>query len=156
MRRLIYIPLLIVLAVSCTETKLLEGIWTTEEEMTSVDPGVLPNKVYMRFVLGHYGPDVTGLVHFSEDLNGSFENVYCPCRYIERGKFKDGRFTFKIESCISDGTFITGEFNIDDVEETLTGFFTYDGEQVSSEVVFVLTGSIKDMVTGDKRCPADD
>ena len=90
------------------ETEVLSGWWMSREVAFDADESLLPD-TGISMVLGHFGPDVAGVVRLVEgqfeagDFKGHNRQTLesCPCSFVENGHYRDGTFTFRIER--SDG-----------------------------------------------------
>jgi len=148
-------------ATSCLETKVLDGVWDTERAV-DFDPTIvgdaLPPSVFVRLVLGHYGPDVAGTLRFYEDGTMKDEWAPCPCRYVLKGDFDEGLLSFEVRGCAPDASVdeIRGAFTIDESGELLEGTFTVDGEEAATQFVLLHGGGEKSITKELKRCPDDD
>ena len=104
-QRIFLLLLCLVLFPACDqETEILSGWWMSRQVAVDADESVLFD-TGISLTLGHFGPDVAGIVRLYE---GQFESDEykghnrkekgeCPCSFVENGYYRSGRFTFRIE-----------------------------------------------------------
>lgn len=78
----------------CTDTHVLSGAFRAlaDNPVTLGAPG--DAAVWPELVLGHYGPDVAGIVWLCATADCTVRGT---CRHIERGSWSGGVFTFAFE-----------------------------------------------------------
>ena len=86
------------------ETEVLSGWWMSRQVSEDADQSLLSD-TGISLTLGHYGPDVAGVVRLfdgqfeSDEYKGHNrkEKSECACSFVENGYYRDGKFTFRIE-----------------------------------------------------------
>jgi hypothetical protein len=156
---------------SCEETQFLSGAWKTADPSETGQIESL-NSYYIRTVLGHFGPDVAGVVTFYIDSTYTIKasDGRCTCAYIKDGKYSGGVLTFSIESpssCAgnkepeisarfeykSHGS-LSGDLQDDAGENILTGVFTQkkDDNDLVRKITLVRDVNMEDITSEDKKC----
>ena len=150
------------------ETEVLSGWWMSREVSANADESLLPDTGFS-LVLGHFGPDVAGVVRL---VKGQFEAgdfkghnrqplPSCPCAYVENGHYRDGMFTFRIErteGCTllddlsTNALILSLELTEDNVLEGTIE--TQDGENVQP-IRFVRDEDEDYVGEGDKQCQSN-
>ena len=167
--------MLLMMPFGCTpESEILFGVWQSKVEVpgyTSGDGALFSYGIEL--YLGHYGPDVTGVVRFYDTTFSLTDDTWhnqprasgCSCSFIENGKFRESRrFTFRIDletGCIPDGAWALSEgatamefdLLLSDDDEVLSGTLRYLGGVSGTEsVVFQRDGNHRDVSESDKIC----
>jgi hypothetical protein len=150
------------------ETEVLSGWWMSREISVNADESLLPDTGFS-LVLGHFGPDVAGVVRM---VKGQFEAgdfkghnrqplQSCPCSFVENGYYREGMFTFRIER--SEGCTLLDELSTNALilslelteENVLEGTLeTQDGENVQP-IRFVRDEDADFVGEADKQCQND-
>lgn len=148
----------------CTTSTELGGVWRSEVEV----PGPLiggGEAIYAELSLGHYGPDVAGLLRFYHDLE--FEQPFdaaapyreCACVFVHKGRWLDAtsRLDFQLRGCLpgispQEPLLVRGELELD--ADELSGTLRVEeptSPQFGAEqpLRLVRTGSLGD---ADLRC----
>lgn len=88
-----------VLLAGCSDSHLLTGRFrSTTPVVVEGVPG-LEGGAWVDLVLGHYGPDVAGIVLFSsEEGVPTPPDGVCRCRFLIDGRFDDGEVIFAFEN----------------------------------------------------------
>lgn len=75
-------------ATACQDTNLLTGVYHSTAPVVSEDVTGWEQGVWIEMVLGHYGPDVAGLLRFysSNDFLTTVEGIR-NCVYVEKGEY---------------------------------------------------------------------
>ena len=147
------------------ETEVLSGWWMSRQVSEDADQSVLTN-TGISLTLGHYGPDVAGVVRLydgqfqSDEYKGHNrkEKAECACSFIENGYYRDGQFTFRIEegpscSLLNDtgaGALLL-KLNLDSDNRLEGTLETQDGENVQP-IRFVRDESEDFVRESDKKC----
>ncbi len=106
-RRLALGLVLAAFASACTSSSEVGGIWRS----ASAVPGPLvggPSDVFVEVSLGHYGPDVAGLVRFFHDpdfedpLDAAAPYRECACAFVHRGRWLSAAsvLDFQLRGCL--------------------------------------------------------
>jgi len=86
--------LLAALSAGCSSSHLWTGTFrsTTAGTLSGV-PGM--EDVYLELVIGHFGPDLAGIIRFYRDPE-FLQPVpeACPCQYLLEGRYEDGNLIF--------------------------------------------------------------
>ncbi len=125
-RPALWIGLLLSIALlpACESTNLLGGVWRATEAPTG-DTLVGPDQDMpgVELVLGHYGPNVSGLVRFyrSDDYavprEAAAPRRECACAFVHKGRWSSAteRFSFVLRGCmpgeaVADQVYVRGDF----------------------------------------------
>ena len=159
----------------CTpESEILFGVWQSKVDVPGYSADGEELFPYgIELYLGHYGPDVTGVVRFYDTSFTQSDDTWhnqpqapgCPCSFIENGKFRESRrFTFRIDlktGCIPDGaraiaqgaTALEFDLMLSDDDEVLSGSLRYLGGISGTEsVVFQRDENHQEVSASDKIC----
>ena len=152
--------LLVMVAMSCADTHALTGTFR------SVDPVTLPDiagftDVSVELVIGHYGPDVAGLMKYfgNRDFNiPPSASDFCRCRLLESGAYSESRniltFAFVAPSpcaAAEEASQVSVSLVMSDGGDKLDGTLMFmDGDSVT--VSFVRHKYETEMVPEDKEC----
>ncbi|NOZ02618.1 MAG: hypothetical protein GXP54_12110 [Deltaproteobacteria bacterium] len=121
----------------CQDSRFLTGRYCSSEKIQL--PGAAAPWVESKYVsleIGHYGPDVGGMVGFHDDEKCGQEfkaEDMCPCSPIEAGVFDNGKLSFLFEfqylktqgctesgpSCVMDGNDLAAGRNCEWGKETI-------------------------------------
>ena len=158
------------------ESEILTGWWQSKEAVVGrVDlderGGVLPH-VGIELVIGHYGPDVAGVVRFydhtfspDDDTGHNLANAQgCGCTFIENGRYRGSRrLTFRIggdSGCLPDAVLAAPdgpgdhlEFVLDLVEDdVMTGEIRYASGSDPSQPILFQRDLERYLAEEDKQC----
>lgn len=154
---------LVLASTACSDTHLLSGTYRSVEPVTLAQiPGF--TDVSVELVIGHYGPDVAGLLKYfgNTDFNiPPSADSFCRCSVLETGVWAGSRdtLTFAFPSpspCPhpEDVAKVSVSLLLTDSDETLAGTLTpVQGDSVS--VTFVRHKIENEMVPEDKECEAE-
>lgn len=148
------------------ETEVLSGWWMSRNISQNPDDSVVSD-TGIELVLGHFGPDVAGVVRFyqgqfeSDEYKGHNRQAFieCPCSFLENGHFRsENRFTFRVdlgEECsfpgIADTSALLFSLELDE-DDTLDGILeTINGENVQP-LRFVRDNDEDYVRETDKQC----
>lgn len=133
---------------SCVDTEILSGLWDGKETVNiPVENKETPFK--LELVLGHFGPEVSGLIKFSPD----YKNI-CSCRHIEKGSFSNEKFNFSFKSpfpCDNNASYISGELIYDSSNDVISGEF-FLNENSIGKTSFLRIKEKEDILPADKEC----
>lgn len=165
--------------VACTpESQILTGRWQSREAIGPLATGnndALLLEHGMELYLGHYGPDVVGVMRFYEqpfsandDLGHNIPpDAGCACTWLENGRYRDSRrFTFllteeKNDGCLPDGVHWPGtttklqlEFELYRVDDDmLAGVVSTIGSvAIAQPIVFVRDPLDTELSGPEKMC----
>ena len=164
-------------SMGCTpESEILFGVWQSKADLSgySNEEGerwVLP--VGMELILGHYGPDVTGVVRFYDTTFSAEDDTWhnemgalgCACTFVENGKFrKNRRFTFRVDTntgCLplaalplsGNSTAIEFDLELSDDDQVLSGQIRHlNGDGSIQTILFQRDEHHLDISDEDKVC----
>lgn len=159
-RAAVLIALLFPIAVAtsgCEDTHILTGTFRSGAQSFGGQ-----DDVHIELVLGHYGPDVAGLVRFFEA--GDFllpvaADDFCECRPIAKGTFDYGKevlaFSFRVpHPCAEPGeTYVSATLTMSDSGDVLDGSWSIPSiEGQSGTWTLVRKKNAGDLVSTDLEC----
>ena len=121
----------------CDSTNVLGGVWRAVGTPTG-DPIIgagmtLDSPLGVELVLGHYGPDVTGLLRFYRNAEYTLPRYpgipskECGCAFLHQGRWSDNaeRLNFVLKGCLpgaatTQTVYVRGDLTLDE-DGTLTG-----------------------------------
>jgi hypothetical protein len=148
----------------CSDTHVLSGSYRSAGTVSvSVVPQLQNVPFTIEMILGHYGPDVAGIVRFSGD---ALPKDFCHCRLLRDGAFSDSDvFTFKFPapwSCSKDEPEAVGKLQMYAHGTTLEGTIEFkvlkDDKTEQSEPIPVTMARLKEaeaLKESDRLCPED-
>jgi hypothetical protein len=109
--RLLAMPIVVTLALmasGCTTSTELGGVWRTAATAQGPLIGTTAAPVAVELVLGHYGPDVSGLLRFYGDDGFELPNdataphFRCGCIFVHNGRWSESgaRLSFQTRGCL--------------------------------------------------------
>ena len=158
MSRLSLAILLALSVVGCLDANLVTGIYRSQQPVNIEGSSQWPSGgLYMELVLGHYGPDVTGLVRFFTDEDCLIP-IYdgAPCRFIDAGgRFETDRHVlFSFASPFSgkaSGQVMGASLVADETGDVLSGKIGLL-EPSQEEIAFKRIKLEQDLSDSDKQC----
>jgi len=143
------------LASACTANTDVEGVWRAKPKANSLVYNVSGEPIGIEIVIGEYGPDVTGVVHFYRTQTFDSKQSalsplnQCACAYLHDGGIDLSAKTlhFRLRGCVPGAAThaelpIYGELTLD-TDANLTGTLTVE---TAGGLVLPLTFSRKDSV----------
>lgn len=109
--RLLAMPIVVTLALmasGCTTSTELGGVWRTETIAQGPLIGTTEAPVSVELVMGHYGPDVSGILRFYSDEGFELPNdaaaphFDCGCVFLHKGRWSEtgARLSFQTRGCL--------------------------------------------------------
>lgn len=88
------------LFVGCPVPTHFEGTWRQSPQDGQTQPLRVADNAsrFIELRLGHYGPQLAGVVHFFESFQG-IADQQCPCAVVGDGKFLNGQLSFTFSYC---------------------------------------------------------
>lgn len=110
----------VTVSAGCQDSHRLTGSYRSIAPVVVDQVPGLSDGAYVELILGQFGPDVAGIVRFFADPEFILpvEGV-CPCRFLNDGRYGDGRLVFRFRAPYPCGG--------DDAEELAAWLATSDG-----------------------------
>jgi len=138
------------LVLGCSDTTILSGAFLSTYPLVFPEaPGL--NGKYVELVLGHYGPDVAGLVFVCSDRDCTDRT---DCAHIERGHWSGETLTFAFsppKGCSANQECLTLARLSLEGEDKLLGVFSADNA-ATPELALVRKKHAGDLVPEDLNC----
>ncbi|MBP7127125.1 hypothetical protein KBD49_12245 [Myxococcota bacterium] len=144
------------LSAGCSGTRLWTGTFrSTEARPLAGVPG-MEEGVHLELVIGHFGPDLAGIVRFFRDpeflqpVPGA-----CPCQYLLEGRYEDGELIFAFPSpspcSATSGTILAARLAGSDNGDRLEGPLGLD-LRTAAAWTFRRRLDAQDLTDQDKEC----
>ncbi|HOU53863.1 MAG TPA: hypothetical protein PLQ97_08025 [Myxococcota bacterium] len=150
------VVLLATLSAGCSETRLWTGTFRSTEARPLAGVAGMEEGVYLELVIGHFGPDLAGIIRFYRDpeflqpVPGA-----CPCQYLLEGRYEDGALIFAFPSpspcSAASGTLLAARLAGTDNGDRLEGPL---GMDLRTAAVWTFQRRLKaqDLTEQDKEC----
>lgn len=150
------IAVVLMLVAGCGDSHLLTGVYRSEGPIVLEDITGFQTGVHVELVLGHFGPDVAGIVRFCGDQDCVTPATgMCRCRFLLEGRVEGDTLLIGFPSPVpcepSPGLLLGARLAINDDGDRLTGAFGRDLDG-SKSFSFQRVRSAEDMSDKDREC----